>query len=253
MESVLNVMPPYELDESKNVLLTIGQCKRLFYLSSPVINCSHLFIPGATEAAGTSTGADRSVWAVGQGEKDANREAFQRDRENSVHNNDNTTASPTAAQQQLRSVKGEGKVVPAKAASVQKVFDLLSMDDEDGGDNSGGGSSGSAVGLSASQQADVKRNLKAAQLARVASVKSTLLDTSLLTVAVSVDFRGSKGRLCLFLTNQSDYTLEHLKVTVEKVDYLTVQQQEAPVTLALGDEVCHVLMSFCVFAAVLTC
>lgn len=24
MESVLNVMPPYELDESKNVLLTIG-------------------------------------------------------------------------------------------------------------------------------------------------------------------------------------------------------------------------------------
>lgn len=54
MENVLNTMPPYELDESKNILLTIG----------------------AAEAAGLTTGADRSAWTIGSNEKAASREAF---------------------------------------------------------------------------------------------------------------------------------------------------------------------------------
>ncbi len=125
--------------------------------------------------AGTTTGADRSVWSVDQNEKNANRENFQSQRDASHPTNrapDNINARQGSGgsydsrgnQQQggYNSNSGRGGQQSAPTQSVAKVFDLLSMDDDEAPSNSGfggGGSGGASAGMSADQQRQVKVRL----------------------------------------------------------------------------------------------
>jgi len=126
----------------------------------------------------------------------------------------------------------------------EPVVDLLSTDDMAGSSpafSSSSSSSSSSVGLNGQAAARVPELLRAAALCRVASTKSVLLESDLLRISLSADYRVHQARLAVFLENVSSYEILNLKVTVAVVAgaspaSITVRQQDPSVRISPAEE-----------------
>lgn len=215
MENVLNTMPAYEMsaDDDSNKLVAIAQ--------------------GLTA---DKTTTDRSVWSMGQSEKDASREAYKAGME--------VTAEADVENEEGTLYPPEPPTKPSKPAA--KFVDLLSMDDEpvevanntsftaSSFSSSSSSSSSSKIELPTESAADINAWFQAAAIARGVSKRSVLFEyrpTSPvphpLLVSVAADYRSHMCRMALFFSNvaPNDH-ITNLSVAIPSLDYLTVTAQD---------------------------
>jgi len=237
MENVMNPMPPFEMSDKSNVLLTMVGTSHEKGTNADITAFSEVVREKDSSAAtaATSVSSPSSIPEL----KKVSIIAL-----NAIH------ASIVCHQPyDLR--------LQPQSSTPTKVLDLLSMDDDDvlpaastptkssmsalfNEVPQSPGSQEAAVELSADLLGLHAKALKAAALTRVSSIKSILLQNDVLKVTVSADYRAHQGRLSISFENMSSFDLLSLKVFIEleptSENAITFKQLEPPSMISVNDE-----------------